>query len=102
MTSLRRSIAASVLFTLFGGPGLVLVYLPWLITRFRVPSQQPLAQTTVAVLFMLRQEFIRSCNLAFPTSNEICWNRQRAVGLAIASPMHVLLPMSPSVVFDRS
>lgn len=53
MTSRRRSIAVSVLFTLFGGPGLVLVYLPWLITRFRLPSQQPPAQTTAAVLFIL-------------------------------------------------
>src|SRR6516165_2309025 len=38
MTSVRRSVIVSVLFTLFGGPALVLVYLPWLITRFRLPS----------------------------------------------------------------
>ena len=36
MASLRRSIVASVLFTVFGGPGIVLVLLPWEITRFRV------------------------------------------------------------------
>jgi protein-S-isoprenylcysteine O-methyltransferase Ste14 len=38
MTTIRRSIIVSVLFTLFGGPGLVLVFLPWLITRFRLPA----------------------------------------------------------------
>lgn len=53
MTSLRRSAIVSVLFTLFGGPGLVLVYVPWLITHFRVPSQQPLAQTISAVLLIV-------------------------------------------------
>jgi protein-S-isoprenylcysteine O-methyltransferase Ste14 len=52
MTSLRRSVIVSALFTLFGGPGLVLVYLPWLITRFRMPSQRPLAQTISAVLLI--------------------------------------------------
>jgi protein-S-isoprenylcysteine O-methyltransferase Ste14 len=52
MTSLRRSVVVSALFTLFGGPGLVLVYLPWLITRFRMPSQQSLAQTISAVLLI--------------------------------------------------
>lgn len=53
MMSVRRSVVVSVLFTLFGGPGLVLVYLPWLITRFRVPTRQPVAQTTAAVLFIV-------------------------------------------------
>jgi protein-S-isoprenylcysteine O-methyltransferase Ste14 len=38
MASLRRSIVASVLFTLFGGPGILLVLLPWWMTRFRVTS----------------------------------------------------------------
>ena len=36
MASLRRSIVASVLFTLFGGPGILLALLPWEFTRFRV------------------------------------------------------------------
>jgi protein-S-isoprenylcysteine O-methyltransferase Ste14 len=36
MASLRRSIIASALFTLFGGPGLLLVLLPWWMTRLRV------------------------------------------------------------------
>jgi protein-S-isoprenylcysteine O-methyltransferase Ste14 len=38
MASLRRSVVASVLFTLFGGPGILLVLLPWDFTRFRVLS----------------------------------------------------------------
>jgi protein-S-isoprenylcysteine O-methyltransferase Ste14 len=38
MASLRRSIVASVLFTLFGGPGFLLVLLPWWMTRFRVTA----------------------------------------------------------------
>lgn len=41
MASFRRSIVASVLFTLFGGPGIVLVLIPWLITRFRIPTDLP-------------------------------------------------------------
>jgi protein-S-isoprenylcysteine O-methyltransferase Ste14 len=53
MTSTRRSIIVSVLFTLFGGPGLVLVYLPWLITRFRMPSPRPPAQTISAMVLIV-------------------------------------------------
>lgn len=41
MTSLRKSIAVSVAFTLFGGPGIVLVFVPWLVTRFRLPAGKP-------------------------------------------------------------
>ncbi len=39
MASFRRSVVVSILFTLFGGPGIVLVALPWLITRFRMPAE---------------------------------------------------------------
>jgi protein-S-isoprenylcysteine O-methyltransferase Ste14 len=48
MTSIRRSVIVSVLFTLFGGPALVLVMLPWLITRFRMPAQPVGPQVIVA------------------------------------------------------
>ena len=41
VASLRRSVIVSILFTLFGGPGIVLVYLPLAITRFRVPADEP-------------------------------------------------------------
>lgn len=53
MTSVRRSVVVSVLFTLFGGPAMVLAFLPWLITRFRMPFQQPLVQTMAAVLLIV-------------------------------------------------
>jgi len=36
MATLRRGILVTVLFTLFGGPGIVLVVLPWLLTGLRV------------------------------------------------------------------
>jgi|SRR5208282_1595902 len=48
MASLRRSIAVSILFTVFGGPGIVLIILPYWITRFRIPAGEPLWQTFLA------------------------------------------------------
>jgi protein-S-isoprenylcysteine O-methyltransferase Ste14 len=48
MTSIRRSIVVSVLFTLFGGPALVLVLMPWYITHFRMPAEEPLARIVAA------------------------------------------------------
>jgi hypothetical protein len=45
VASLRRSAAVSILFTIFGGPGWVLVYLPYWITRFRVSAGEPWWQT---------------------------------------------------------
>lgn len=50
MATLRRSIAASVLFTLFGGPGILLVLVPWLLTRFRLPAHLPPARTAFAAV----------------------------------------------------
>jgi protein-S-isoprenylcysteine O-methyltransferase Ste14 len=41
MASFRRNIVVSVLFTVFGGPGILLVYLPLWITRFHIPSAEP-------------------------------------------------------------
>lgn len=43
MPTTRTNIVISVLFTLFGGPGMTLVLGPWLITRLRVPSGEPIA-----------------------------------------------------------
>ena len=40
MASLRRAVTASVLFTVFGGPGVVLVLGPWGITGLRVAHTQ--------------------------------------------------------------
>lgn len=53
VASLRRSVIVSILFTLFGGPGIVLVYLPFEITRFRVPLGEPFWQEIVAVALIL-------------------------------------------------
>lgn len=41
MASLRRSIIVSVLFSVFGGPAFALVYAPFWITRFSIPSAEP-------------------------------------------------------------
>jgi protein-S-isoprenylcysteine O-methyltransferase Ste14 len=53
VASLRRSAAVSILFTLFGGPGWVLVYLPYWITRFRVPAGEPWWQTLLSGALIL-------------------------------------------------
>src|ERR1700733_9121208 len=41
MASLRRSVIVSILFVVFGGPAFALVYIPFWITRFRVPAGEP-------------------------------------------------------------
>ncbi len=40
MASQRRNAIISILFIVFGGPGFILVYLPFWITRFRVPHDE--------------------------------------------------------------
>jgi protein-S-isoprenylcysteine O-methyltransferase Ste14 len=40
MATIRTSVVVSILFTVLGGPGLVLVLMPWIITRFRMPAGQ--------------------------------------------------------------
>jgi protein-S-isoprenylcysteine O-methyltransferase Ste14 len=41
MSGLRRNIVVSILFVLFGGPGIILFFLPLWITRFHVPAWEP-------------------------------------------------------------
>jgi protein-S-isoprenylcysteine O-methyltransferase Ste14 len=53
MASVRRSVIVSLLFSIFGGPGIVLVYLPFWITRFRVPAGEPWWQILVAAALIL-------------------------------------------------
>jgi protein-S-isoprenylcysteine O-methyltransferase Ste14 len=53
MASLRRNVLASVLFTLFGGPGIVLLFVPWTLTRLRVPVDDPGAQRAAAALLVV-------------------------------------------------
>jgi len=53
MASLRRSIVVSLLFGIFGGPGIVLVYIPFWITRFRIPAGEPAWQMILAAALIL-------------------------------------------------
>ncbi len=48
MATFRRNVIVSVLFTIFGGPGMVLVYLPFWITRFHIPAGEPRWQMLLA------------------------------------------------------
>jgi len=48
MASLSRNVTVSVLFVLFGGPGILLIYLPLWITRFRIPAWEPWWQILLA------------------------------------------------------
>jgi protein-S-isoprenylcysteine O-methyltransferase Ste14 len=48
MASMRRGVIVSLLFIVFGGPGFVLVYIPYWLTRFRVPVGEPLWQIVLA------------------------------------------------------
>jgi protein-S-isoprenylcysteine O-methyltransferase Ste14 len=41
VASLRINVAVSVLFTLFGGPGILLALIPWRVTHFSVPADEP-------------------------------------------------------------
>lgn len=52
MASYRRSLAVSVLFTVFGGPGLLLGLGPWLMTRFRAPSGESSARLVLAAVLI--------------------------------------------------
>jgi len=53
MPTQRRNIVVSILFTLFGGPGIVLVYLPLWITRFRIPVGEPPWQILIAAALIV-------------------------------------------------
>ena len=48
MASLRRNVIVSILFLIFGGPGILLIYLPLWITRFRIPAWEPWWQFLLA------------------------------------------------------
>ena len=53
MASNRRNLTISILFVLFGGPGIMLIYLPLWITHFRIPAAEPLWQKLCAALLIL-------------------------------------------------
>lgn len=48
MASLRRNVIVSILFVIFGGPGILLIYLPLWITRFRISAFEPWWQIMIA------------------------------------------------------
>ena len=48
MASLRRSVIVSILFGVFGGPGFVLIYIPFWVTHFRIPAGEPISQIFLA------------------------------------------------------
>lgn len=48
MATHRRNVIVSILFTVFGGPGILLVYLPLRITHFRIPAGETLWQKLLA------------------------------------------------------
>jgi protein-S-isoprenylcysteine O-methyltransferase Ste14 len=53
MASTRRSVVVSLLFIVFGGPGFVLVYIPYWITRFRIPMGESVWQIALAALLIV-------------------------------------------------
>jgi len=53
MASIRRSVVVSLLFIVFGGPGFLLVYIPYWMTRFHVPAGEPIWQVLVAGVLIL-------------------------------------------------
>jgi protein-S-isoprenylcysteine O-methyltransferase Ste14 len=53
MPSLRTNVVASVLFTFFGGPAIILVLVPYFITHFRIPADEPRTQIAVTILLIL-------------------------------------------------
>jgi protein-S-isoprenylcysteine O-methyltransferase Ste14 len=52
MASLRRNIVVSILFVLFGGPGIILFFLPLWITRFHIPAWAPLWQILLSAILI--------------------------------------------------
>jgi protein-S-isoprenylcysteine O-methyltransferase Ste14 len=48
MRSRGQNAFISILFFVFGGPGVLLGYLPWWLTRFRIPADEPLWQVVIA------------------------------------------------------
>jgi protein-S-isoprenylcysteine O-methyltransferase Ste14 len=52
MSSLRKSILVSALFTLFGGPAFLLGYFPYTLTQFRIPPGQAPGHLLTSVLLI--------------------------------------------------
>ena len=48
MASSRRNVIVTILFGVFGGPGFVLIYIPFWVTHFRIPAGEPIWQMIFA------------------------------------------------------
>jgi protein-S-isoprenylcysteine O-methyltransferase Ste14 len=48
MATFRRSVVVSILFTVFGGPAIGVVYVPLWLTHFRIPAGEPRWQMALA------------------------------------------------------
>ncbi len=48
MANFRRSLIVSILFAVFGGPAIAVVYAPLWITHFRIPAGEPWGQMALA------------------------------------------------------
>jgi protein-S-isoprenylcysteine O-methyltransferase Ste14 len=48
MRSRGQNAFISILFFVFGGPGILLAYLPWWLTRFHIPASEPRWQVMIA------------------------------------------------------
>jgi protein-S-isoprenylcysteine O-methyltransferase Ste14 len=53
MPTERRSVIISILFVVFGGPGIALIYLPLWITHFRIPAWEPWWQVLPAAVLIV-------------------------------------------------
>jgi protein-S-isoprenylcysteine O-methyltransferase Ste14 len=53
MASQRRNAIISTLFVIFGGPGFILGYFPFWITRFHLPANEPIWQMAPAAALIL-------------------------------------------------
>lgn len=52
MASLRRNVVVSILFVLFGGPGIILFFLPLWLTHFRIPAWEPWWQILLSAILI--------------------------------------------------
>jgi protein-S-isoprenylcysteine O-methyltransferase Ste14 len=53
MRSQQSNAIISILFIVFGGPGVLLVYLPYWMTRFRIPADEPRWEELLAWLLIV-------------------------------------------------
>src|SRR3979411_3282519 len=55
---------------------------------------------TIAFFFLVGESRVRCRDLPLPPRDEVSGYEQRAVGLSLASLVHVALPMGPTLMLD--